>query len=502
MNPKLTSEQKVIIDNAPLQNTIIAADAGSGKTSTIVFTVENLLKKQPSAKILIVVFNVHIKNELRERLTSPNVYIYTMHTLGNSLLKTSKSGQYVFSYDVTTRKYKKILRTLIGNGKGTKTLVDTGFELLNLLRMTNSKVDAPSIYALAQRYDVPADGSVINVIPEALEIGKQQFLTKSWADFGDMLYLPEVLDLTFPADGLSIGSKEEQQFTDRPFDFIFADEAQDFGQIMQLLPRRFAHSQTKFCFVGDSLQAINGYTGSDSYSLDNLSIYYDCAELPLTTVFRNPANHIEKINAMFPKNSTAFKDFDGLWENLGDINLDDIPNDAVILGRFRNGKQAKLWDYFFRLLEKGRDCTLFGINPLQIVEKCIPDELQKDFTNLSENFSSYVIETLQDYKSKGWYNVAEEFQADSALVLRLIENCNCNSWDNFEKWLNGMTYDRKNRVKLSTIHTFKGYESHNVFLLDSSQFPYKAKSELFELQEQAVAYVANTRSSQNMYNIN
>ena len=459
MNPKLTSEQKVIIDNAPLQNTIIAADAGSGKTSTIVFTVENLLKKQPSAKILIVVFNVHIKNELRERLTSPNVYIYTMHTLGNSLLKTSKSGQYVFSYDVTTRKYKKILRTLIGNGKGTKTLVDTGFELLNLLRMTNSKVDAPSIYALAQRYDVPADG-------------------------------------------LSIGSKEEQQFTDRPFDFIFADEAQDFGQIMQLLPRRFAHSQTKFCFVGDSLQAINGYTGSDSYSLDNLSIYYDCAELPLTTVFRNPANHIEKINAMFPKNSTAFKDFDGLWENLGDINLDDIPNDAVILGRFRNGKQAKLWDYFFRLLEKGRDCTLFGINPLQIVEKCIPDELQKDFTNLSENFSSYVIETLQDYKSKGWYNVAEEFQADSALVLRLIENCNCNSWDNFEKWLNGMTYDRKNRVKLSTIHTFKGYESHNVFLLDSSQFPYKAKSELFELQEQAVAYVANTRSSQNMYNIN
>ena len=504
MSTQLTKEQQMIVNYAPQQNTIISADAGSGKTATIVFTVENLLKKNPHAKILIVVFNVHIKDELRLRLKSPNVFIFTMHTLGNALLKTSTSGKYVNNAYLRVnpnRKYTKILRDLIGFGKGTKAAIDTAFELLNIARMTNSKFEPSVLYTLAQRYDIAISGPEVNVLPEALEIGKQQFLEKKWADFGDMLYLPESLDLNFPKSGLWLGSGEEKQFVGEPFDYIFADEAQDFGESMQRLVRRFMHNNTKVCFVGDSLQAINGYTGSDPYSLDNLSIKYSCAELPLTTVFRNPANHIEKINGIFPKNSKAFKNFDGLWEDVDNINLVDIPNDSVILGRFRNGKQAKLWDYFFNLLEIGRECTLFGINPLQIVEKIVPDELQKDFSNIVPNLQSYVIETLQDYKAKGWHNVAEDFEKDAQLTQRLIENCACNSWDNFEKWVKGMTYDRKGRINLSTIHTFKGYEKPNVYLIDSGSFPYKGKTPLAELQEQAVHYVALTRSSQNMFNV-
>lgn len=500
----LTSEQQDIILNAYTENSIINASAGSGKTATLVLLVQEIIRKNPKAKILVVVFNKHIQKEISAKISNDNVVVSTLHAMGNALLKTVP-GSFKFNkylIDNPDKKYNAILNKLVPYSKVSKIIKNNCRQLLDLGRMTNVDFNSTSqIYNLASIFQIPIVGDEINLIPELVQTGIQQFKQNKWLDFGDMIYLPNVLDISMNSTGLQIGGKNGQTVTGI-FDYILADEAQDFGKSMQLLVKRFGHKNSKFIFFGDRLQSINGFCGSDPYSFDTLADSFNCQIFSLTKTFRCPQNHIDLVNEKFGLNCTAFNQNPGILENVSEIDYDSLNPSFTILGRFRNGKQAKLWDIFFNCIANNIDVSIFGLNVYELCDKIIPEEIkEKPFSNSVNLLLQHSQEVASGYIEKNWKTVAEDYQKDCSTVLRLLEYSNKSSWEDFNKFLYKISNERDNCVHLSTVHTYKGKENDNVILLDSANFPYisEKSTELNKLQETCVHYVALTRSKQNLF---
>lgn len=503
----LTDEQKTIVNQVPDFNTIVNATAGSGKTSTLVAMVNGILKKNSNARILVICFNKHIATEINEKVKGNFVVVSTLHSMGNALLK-AYPNRFTFNkylMDNPDKKYVKIIKDLVGFSQTSKIVRNNAKTMLDLGRMLNINFDdSTALYNLAVNYQIPIVGEEISVVSQAAEIGKQQFLQKKWADFGDMIYLPNVLDLDFPATGIQVGGKSGVTI-EKPFDYVIADEAQDFGITMQLLVKRFGHKNTKFIFFGDRNQAINGYCGSDPYSFDNLTDMYDCQNLELTMTFRLPKNHTEHVNNLFGLNCNSFKDYNGDLEEISFLDYEKLNPSYTILGRFRNGKEARLWDILFNCLSLGIDTSIYGMDVFGLCDKIITEEIQdKPFNKAVDLLTDHINATVAGFTQKNWKSIAEDYQKDAQIVIRLIESSDKNNWEDFNKFLSKISYNRKNCVQLSTIHTYKGGENENVILLDANKFPYVTEktSDIQKIQERCVHYVALTRSQHNLYFLN
>jgi hypothetical protein len=102
----------------------------------------------------------------------------------------------------------------------------------------------------------------------------------SVVDFSDMPWLPVMLGLDFP-----------------PCDVLFVDEAQDLDPCQHALVRRIA-GEGRLVVIGDPRQAIYGFRGADTRSIETLSGQLSATErgiktLPLTMTRRCPRLHIE-----------------------------------------------------------------------------------------------------------------------------------------------------------------------------------------------------------------
>ena len=85
------------------------------------------------------------------------------------------------------------------------------------------------------------------------------------ANFDDLLYLAV-------KDGISLPK----------FDFIFVDEAQDTNAIQRALLRKIMKKTSRVVVVGDPAQAIYGFRGADSESMNLIAEEFDCKRLPLS----------------------------------------------------------------------------------------------------------------------------------------------------------------------------------------------------------------------------
>ncbi|MBN6046748.1 UvrD-helicase domain-containing protein, partial [Citrobacter sp. ku-bf4] len=88
-------------------------------------------------------------------------------------------------------------------------------------------------------------------------------------DFDDLLYLAV-------KDGISLPK----------FDFIFVDEAQDTNAIQRALLRKIMRKGSRIVAVGDPAQAIYGFRGADSESLNLIAEEFDAIKLPLSISYR------------------------------------------------------------------------------------------------------------------------------------------------------------------------------------------------------------------------
>ena len=206
-------------------NILIAALAGSGKTTTIVKALELLPK---GSKTLFLAFNKAIAEELQARVPS-GVEARTLNSFGASILNKGIPGYKNLKMEKTEWKYKDII--------GLKEYNKEAFAFFNATKAFVKRVislfKAQAIFQPTAK-DVDTIASEYNldyptVKPEQLDM-VNDYILKTYKnclkdtkliDFDDQLALPIFYNLKFPK-----------------YDYVFVDESQDLNTVQILMLQR------------------------------------------------------------------------------------------------------------------------------------------------------------------------------------------------------------------------------------------------------------------------
>jgi len=272
---KGTNEQEEIwneIANGE-SHVMVYAGAGTGKTFTIVQSAESV-----SGKKGFLAFNRSIANELGDKLPS-DCEAMTFHSLGLSSIKMQNRGARVDKNKVYT-----IIKNVLGKYKSAPALN----KLVSLSK--SALVDAndkDSLLALIDEYNIEFDGladrnTALDYFPTIIN----NCMDITTVDFDDMIWLPVVMDLTV-----------------KHYDVLFVDEAQDFNEVQRSLILK-ACNGGRMIVVGDPKQAIYGFRGADSGSMDIFRATLAKSSrgvqiFPLSITWRCPSSVVAEANRFF-----------------------------------------------------------------------------------------------------------------------------------------------------------------------------------------------------------
>lgn len=296
----LAATLKRLQDNHP--HLIVESLAGTGKTTTLVEGLkilrgqkskfdpspqqqaiwESIALSKEARTVCFVAFNKTIAEELQQRVPE-GCNAMTMHSLGNRALYKAfgrlkldnNRVDCILSDQIYHRGIWDLRKEKGPTIKAIKALVSLC--KMNLLgRTPNGKgfsLDSEELQELASHYDVDLNGDSREVFEKTLAV--LLHCTKVERDgcinFDDMIWLPVVLDLPVFR-----------------YDLLLIDECQDLNRCQQALARK---AGSRLILVGDSKQAIYGFAGADTESIDRLYRELDktvrgCQTLPLTVTRR------------------------------------------------------------------------------------------------------------------------------------------------------------------------------------------------------------------------
>lgn len=484
---------------------IVEAVAGSGKTTTIVGSVKLI----PSTlRTMFCAFNKSIATELSQKLPD-HVNCCTLNSLGHRAwmrfvngriqIKTTKTYDLLDSPAITSlyerkdiRSVRYVVNQLVAFAKqagivpagmdskvGVKGLVedtdDVWFGIINHHNIDmNVSRDGKTRFEIREETNRKTN-LAIELARKVLSMGIRQ---KSVIDFNDQLYLPVIFEVPFPQN-----------------DVIFVDEAQDISQIQRVMLRRSLKKSGRLIAVGDPCQAIYGFRGADSQSLNNIAQDFDAKRLPLSISYRC-AKEVVKEAQKYVAHIEAFEDApEGKIEMLGTYSRDRMdvfqPDDFVLC---RN--VAPLVKLAFALIAAGKPVGILGKdigkNIASLIEKLKAKDLGDLLTKLMQ-WEKEEIARLQerDPEASGEYIIE---RADS--VRTFINSSGADDVKGVLESIDRLFSDKvEGAVRLSTIHKSKGLEAERVIILDRHLMPSKYAVKPWQVeQENNLFYVAVTRS--------
>lgn len=475
-------------------NAILEAVAGAGKTTTLL----NMVAALPAGKrVALVAYNKAIATEIKEKITARglNAEVGTVHAFGFQALRRANRSIKVDARKVSNimdvldvpYAYRDVVGQLVGHAKnaGIGALVSAAdvtkwieiFERHDLILAVSQEV--------RRGEDVQAEA-----IKFAQVVLERSNLQLSVIDFDDMCYLPLVLGVS--------------PFT---FDFVMLDEAQDTNETRRALVRQMVAEGGRFVAVGDPHQAIYGFTGADSDSLDRIAKDFNAIRLPLTVTYRCPKAVVEiasqwvshiQAHESAPEgyyNHVSYSDF---------LALKPQGADDAILCR----KTAPLIRIAYALIRQGTPCKVegraIGKGLLKLVRKWKRTPTIGDFLDKLSQWS--VIETNK-----------AKVQKKDALVAAIEDQVEClnelasifEGRDPIKKLedrieaLFGDDVAQEGILTLCTIHRSKGREWKRVFWLGRSEWqpsPW-ARQDWQIGQEHNLMYVAATRAKESLIEV-
>jgi superfamily I DNA/RNA helicase len=333
----------------------------------------------------------------------------------------------------------------------------------------------------------------------------------SCIDFDEMLWLPVIWDLPFDKQ-----------------DYVFVDEAQDTNSVQLSILGRLAKpgqrceglgvndewheftdvSPTRYVFVGDPHQAIYGFRGANSDSMELIAKRFGCEKMPLSVSFRCPKLGVAESRKFLGE--TAKEDIkphadaiEGKVEHLSVYNSTHFQPGHAILCR----NNAPLVAFAYSLLKRDIPCVVlgkdFGAQLVSIVKKMRATSLEDCCERLDKYFTREIAkavdedknpERLADQRDCLMFFV-ESLDEDSRSVESLIAKIDLMFGEPSDGNL-----DRK--VVLSSIHKSKGLEFPVIFFLDRGLLPSKYATQPWQSQqEKNLGYVATTRWQRELYYI-
>ncbi len=557
-------------DNSP--HVIVIARAGTGKTTTLVEGLKRMkglpVSIEPSPQqaaiweameqskdarsICFVAFNKAIATELQHRVPK-GCDAMTMHSMGFKAVREAFGRVRVNSYkvqDIISELLKTDIRELRRYKpdvlKATERLV--GLCKVNLLGLNWRGQTVPgevgntfrddALYQLAAHYDIDLNGNGLEVfalVPRVLEQCKRVGQGGS-VDSTDMIWLPVVL-------GLNVYR----------YDLLLVDEAQDLNRCQQALALKAGR---RLILVGDPKQAIYGFAGADSESMERMErelggcegvprmrqVYQDishlkgedppisvrgCVTLPLTVTRRCGKAIVAEAQRYAPDFEAHESCGDGSISSCylngneeGDLlgYRDWVSDGDMILCRVN----APLVSECFKFLKAGRKAGIQGrdvgqglISTIRKLMKNPPQIHRFGQPELTGDLPGNEVEELVQYLDYWLY--AEQRKEDTkrnpsdTRLIALQDRhdclmCFCEDQvmvDGVVKKIEAIFTDDKDNagIRLSSIHKAKGLEATRVFLLQpkGAGIPHPlAKTPQQREAELNILYVAITRAKEEL----
>jgi len=481
----------------------VQAVAGSGKTTTLLEAVKSM-----SGNVLFLAFNKKIAAEIAyklQRMFLPNAEASTMHAAGLGIIKLHRRR-----FNVDGNKVRNIIDELIHNDAEDQIKFIAAFinRLVTLAKDHAFGVkgqtdinDKQAWIDLVNHYDVEledCDYDLNSAIDLCIKVLNESNNDRFNIDFADMIYHVLLFDMK-----------------GKTYDWILLDEAQDTNISRRLLASRLLKVGGRLIAVGDTFQAIYGFSGADSEAMNNIKNLFDCQEFPLSICYRCGQNIIAEAKKIVPHIEAFEKNAEGSVEELNYEKFIETCNDLGINEKTgiicRNN--APLVRLAFSLIRKGISCRIegkdIGAQLSQYTFKWKTNNLAQWTDKFNNHIDKEIEKATEKKNSMKIGNLVDRKDTITALVERCID-LGQNTTEALRNLILSMFSDmetgkvRKDVVTLSSVHKSKGLEFEQVYLLGRSQFmPSKYASQEWMLeQEQNLIYVAVTRAQNKLVYVN
>lgn len=535
---------------------LIEAVAGSGKTRTLEELARIMGEKMPGLRGIMVAFNKSIAVELQSRIDKygfRNVQAMTLHSAG--WVAWRRAGGLDWEPTVDNSKIHKIMREVLSYeenkrfGETTRKLVGyaRGIGLVPRVlpnSMMHDKSDFGLVYnglvedeagvweSLMDHYSLAEDECSVDcarrVLARSIELAQES------CDFDDMLYMPVVAGVPF----------------DR-YDVVLVDEAQDVSAIQRTMIERMVdtrkvcvdcgcpvtermqefsldcpcgcncnnYKQGRVIACGDRKQAIFGFRGAGTNSMDELKEHFRMRELPLSVSYRCPVAVVQHARQWVPQIEWREGAEDGIvfledhdHARQAEIALDGIskwrgiqdfqPGDAILCRLTRPLVAAAFTLIRARVAGVhvlGRD---IGGGLVAIVKKAksLQAGTVAEFDRWLEDYEHREGERLTGKGKHAQAGLLGD-KADTIRVFmsQLGEDATVPELiREIERMFVDANGGTARMITLATVHKAKGLEWERVFVLDAGEFmpcPWARGNACWEMQqERNLMYVAATRA--------
>jgi superfamily I DNA/RNA helicase len=483
---------------------IVQAVAGSGKTTTIAQAIRYM-----AGEIVALAFNRAIAKELESRLFGvPNVTAGTVHKLGLGALKSAFPDYWI---KVDGDKLKWLFNDHLKTD--TNWLAQGNVcKLCNMAKDAGAGIDFPAndLQAwqdLAAHFSIPLfqeskkGDEKFDIVATAQKLlklsnedikavppkGKKRGYTVFRIDFSDMIYLPVLLNLEM-----------------KKFDWVVVDEAQDLNLTRRLFIKAISKDTARHLIVGDTAQAIYGFTGADANSMANMQSTFACAPFPLSVSYRCASAIIEHAQTWMPNieakaNAPLGVVYDHDYINAMENKAETFTCDDVILCR-NNAPLVKTAMEFIRanipVKIEGNDLTSQLVTLATECKHANLLTLRESVIVWGEESTAKALEKGRNQKAGAVNDLCETLLVfvDRAIEMKMTFEEMVSMIKGFfaEDWQG----EKRQLLTLSTIHKSKGREWNRVFWLGLLEFqPSKFAKLPWEIeQETNLCYVAATRA--------
>ena len=462
-----TEEQKQIwneMENGT-DHMMVYAGAGTGKTYTIVEGA-----KLVGGKKGFLAFNKSIANELQERLPD-DCDAMTFHSLGYSAVrKVSRRCR------MDGRKTYNIVKTIMGADYAS---VNQLVKLISQLKNSMADwEDRQAIENILERFDIEFDGVVdkqeaIQLLP----VMKNMCRDASTVDFDDMVWLP--VELNLPVNH---------------YDVVFVDEAQDFNEVQRRLILK-ACNGGRMIVVGDPKQAIYGFRGADSASMDIFKRELENSSrgvmnYTLSITWRCPSMVVDEAERFF--SDYHARDDAPIGTVATNVPFVPVVGDLVLCR-----VNAPLVGECLRLISRGIRAKGLGREigkGLEALVKKVTADKSMPIATFLPKFDEFVTNQRQHLINQDKERMVRGLNDKSDCIKALLGNATTVKGliQNIEEVFKDK---RGASVTVSTIHNAKGLEANNVWILKPDLMPHPmAKSQDDRQQERNLCYVAITRA--------
>ena len=287
-----------------LENTLVVAGAGSGKTFTIVNKIKYLLDNNiyKENELLVISFTNESINDLKRKIDY-NLDIMTFHKLAITLINNPNMkisneyylkfiiNEYFNSYGKYNKKHNKLIKRIL-NEIDIDNLKKLIFTFINLYKSNYNNINY--LYNLYQKSHF-INKIYFRIILEIYHIYNQELESSNLYDFNDMIKIA--------TDNINNNQIKTN------YKYIIIDEFQDTSlNRFNLINAIIKQNNAKIFAVGDDYQSIYRFSGC------NLDIFLNFNKLVnnlniinLDYNYRNPKEIIEVANSFIMQNKSQIK---------------------------------------------------------------------------------------------------------------------------------------------------------------------------------------------------